>query len=142
MKQNNQLIYGLDELDSVVDFLLKHRDHCKVMTFTGPLGAGKTTLVRALLRKLGVTEPITSPTFAYVNMYTTDQDTTVHHFDLYRINNQDEFLQQGFDEYLYAPETVSLIEWPAIIEPLLDHDVCHVLIDYKNDKRNLTIECK
>ena len=142
MERDNQVIYGLDELDAVVDFLLKHMDHCKVMTFTGPLGAGKTTLIRALLRKLGVTEPITSPTFAYINMYTTDEGKTVHHFDLYRITNQDEFVQKGFDEYLYAPESLSLIEWPAIIEPLLDHDVCHVLIDYKNDKRQLGIECQ
>ena len=137
-----QIVYGLDELGNVVDFLVQHLPHCKVMTFTGPLGAGKTTLVRALLRTLGVTEPITSPTFAYVNMYTTDQDKIVHHFDLYRIANQDEFVQQGFDEYLYAPESISLIEWPAVIEPLLDHAACHVTLDYENDKRKLNISCQ
>jgi len=141
MKQN-PIVYGLNDLDEVVNFLLEHLEHCKVMTFTGPLGAGKTTLVRALLRKLGITEPVTSPTFAYVNVYTTTNHKIVYHFDLYRIANQDEFLQQGFDEYLYAPNSISLIEWPEVIESLLDHEVCNVLLDYKNDKRILSIECQ
>jgi len=136
-----QIIYGLDDLNTVVDFLLQHISHCNVMTFTGPLGAGKTTLVRALLRELGVTESITSPTFAYVNRYTIDHDKRVYHFDLYRIANQDEFIEQGFDEYLYAPNSISLIEWPAIIEPLLDDKVCHVKLDYEHDKRKLAISC-
>jgi tRNA threonylcarbamoyladenosine biosynthesis protein TsaE len=100
------------------------------MTFTGPLGAGKTTIIRELLRRSGVTGLITSPTFTYVNLYTNEQGQTFYHFDLYRIQTLDEFAHAGFDEYLYQPNSRCFIEWPAIIEPLLSSNVCRVTLDY------------
>ena len=132
---DNQLLYTLDQLDRAVKVVKEQMQRCRVMTFTGDLGAGKTTLIRALLRDLGVLQPITSPTFTYVNRYTTAGGNVVYHFDLYRLNSLEAFLEQGFGEYLYQPESWCLIEWPAIVMPLLTHEVCHITLDYEREAR-------
>ncbi len=133
-----KIIFSLDQLESVAQELWSLRDECQVYAFTGQLGAGKTTLVKELLKKAGVHEVTTSPTFTYVNVYKNKTGQTLYHFDLYRISSLDEFVQQGFDEYLYLPDSWSFIEWPEVIAPLLKKNVCRVALDYQgNDKRVL-----
>lgn len=134
-----KLIYSLDELNKAVELLKSLMPQCKVFTFTGSLGAGKTTLVRALLQKCGVDKDIiTSPTFTYVNVYENRRGQTFYHFDLYRIGSLDEFCAAGFDEYLYAPNSWAFIEWPEPVMELLQDRVCHVTINYHGeDKREL-----
>lgn len=124
------ITYTQDQVPAMARLLRKHLEHCNVMTFSGPLGAGKTTLVKALLKECGVDETITSPTFIYMNQYKNRLGQTFYHFDLYRINSADDFRVAGFDEYLYAPHSWALIEWPEIIKPLLVQNACHVQIDY------------
>ena len=138
-KKQHELVYTLDELPRVAQLLWALRSTCKVFTFTGQLGAGKTTLVKEILRTAGVTEVITSPTFTYVNLYQTPIKENIYHFDLYRITSLDEFLMQGFDEYLYAPNSWCFIEWPEIIMPLLQHEVCACTLEHINEQsRKLT----
>lgn len=139
MKTN--ITYGLEDIPDVVEKLYALLSSCSVMTFTGPLGAGKTTLVRLLLQRCGVTDLITSPTFTYVNVYENGSSETFYHFDVYRIKSLNEFKAAGFDEYLYQPSSWAFIEWPEIIEPLLTHNVCRVTIEYEGIKRTMTIEC-
>jgi tRNA threonylcarbamoyladenosine biosynthesis protein TsaE len=145
MKQKSfedSLIYSLDQLDQAVDFLWPLFGKSKVMTFTGALGAGKTTLVQALLRRAGVVGPIQSPTFTYMVVYKVDPEMTIYHFDLYRLSSLQDFLQAGFDEYLYQNDSKALIEWPEIVMPILMYDVCHVAIDYEGfDQRKLICVC-
>lgn len=136
-----KIVYGIDEVSVIVQKLYELLTTCKVMTFTGPLGAGKTTITRLLLKKCGVNDLITSPTFTYVNVYENKQRQTFYHFDCYRIKNLDDFRAAGFDEYLYQPNSVSFIEWPEVVMPILTHDVCNVTIEYEGDKRSITIEC-
>ena len=137
------IIYGVDEVESVAGQIKKLLSSCKVMTFTGTLGAGKTTLIRALLRQCGVQGDITSPTFTYMNVYEDVHGNNFYHFDLYRITTVDMFVNAGFDEYLYQPNSWALIEWPEVIEPLLTHDVCYVYLDYYDEleKRVLRVIC-
>ncbi len=136
-----QLIYGLDSLESAAQQLNVWLNGCNIITFTGPLGAGKTTLVRALLQTQGVTDMITSPTFSYMNVYTGKDSKRFIHFDLYRLDNIDQFIAAGFDEYLQYPGATVLIEWPEIIESLLmKMPHCRVIIDYIKDKRKLVVE--
>jgi tRNA threonylcarbamoyladenosine biosynthesis protein TsaE len=135
------IIYSLDQLDVVVDAVYALLAQHKVLTFTGSLGAGKTTLVQALLRRCGVAGVITSPTFTYVNVYENAQGNTFYHFDCYRIKSVNDFKMAGFDEYLYQPNSWAFIEWPEVVMPLLDHAVCHIAIDYHEDRRQLTINC-
>ena len=138
-----RLIYTHDERDKAVELLNQQRDRCKVYAFTGTLGAGKTTLIRELLTTWGVTEPVTSPTFNYVNAYKNGRSETFYHFDLYRIGSEQEFRAQGFDEYLYDSNSWALIEWPEVIMPLLDHAVCFVSLEHQDDPftRLLTLQC-
>jgi tRNA threonylcarbamoyladenosine biosynthesis protein TsaE len=135
-----EYIYGLDEIDRVVEGLLELMSSCSVFTFTGPLGAGKTTIIRELLGRLGVHDPVTSPTFTYVNVYSNKKGQKFYHFDLYRINSLDAFCQAGFDEYLFQPSSWVFIEWPEPIMPILTHDTCNIFIDYCDDKRKIFID--
>jgi tRNA threonylcarbamoyladenosine biosynthesis protein TsaE len=135
------VIFSLDELEQVAKKLWSLREQCKVYTFSGMLGAGKTTLVKEILRQAGVKEVTTSPTFTYVNLYKVD-GKTLYHFDLYRISSLDGFLQQGFDEYLYQPDSWSFIEWPEVIEPLFKKEVCEIKLEYENDKRKLSYQIR
>ena len=103
----------------------------KVIAFYGGMGAGKTTFIRAICEALGVTEPVTSPTFAIVNEYTSDAHSpikTIFHFDFYRIHRLSEAYDIGFEDYLYSG-ALCLIEWPELVEELLPEDALHVHID-------------
>ena len=112
----------------------------KVITLSGPLGAGKTTLVQHILSSLGVTEPVQSPTYAYVTTYVTLTGRKIFHFDLYRLRNLQDFIDAGFEEYLYQANSLCLIEWPDIIESLLTHDVCKVVLEYEGtEQRSLSL---
>jgi len=139
-----EIIYSLDEQGIIIQEMQSAMQHCQVFAITGPLGAGKTTTIKALLRNCGIVGTISSPTFTYINEYTNDRNERFYHFDLYRISNVQEFQAQGFDEYLYQPHSWSFIEWPEVIEPLLTHDICFVSFDYHEDpdKRVVTIEYK
>ncbi len=135
-----ELIFSRHEISDVVALLSKKLSICSVMTFTGPLGAGKTTLISHLLKECGVNEPITSPTFNYVNVYENTKGELFYHFDLYRVAFLDQFINAGFNEFLYAKNSWALIEWPEVIMPLLTHDVCSVTIDYaEHEKRRVHI---
>jgi tRNA threonylcarbamoyladenosine biosynthesis protein TsaE len=123
-------VTGERELKQLAHELYALRDRVKVYTFTGPLGAGKTTLIRELVHCWGITQPITSPTFTYVNVYETPQEELLYHFDLYRIHSLDEFVNAGFDEFLYVENSWAFIEWPEIIRPLLTRNVCDITLDY------------
>ena len=131
-----KIIYTLDELPEVAQTLKELLEDCSVITLSGPLGAGKTTLVREMLGLWGVKEPVTSPTFTYVNRYETSSGNRFYHFDLYRIKTVADFQAAGFDEYLHEPGSTTFIEWPEPIESLLGPKRCHISIDYEQaDKR-------
>lgn len=130
---SQEAIFAQNDLQKIAAQLLELKDKVAVYTFTGPLGAGKTTLIGAMLAQAGVTEPIVSPTFTTINIYKNAQGQHFYHFDLYRMQTLEEFLAAGFQEYLYAPNSWAFIEWPAIIAPLLDSRVCHVSLDYQTE---------
>lgn len=136
--------YGLDQVDDVAKQCAELIKDLSVVTLTGSLGAGKTTLVSAILKKWGVKVPVVSPTFTYVNSYVLPNGRCrIYHFDLYRLHGLGDFEQAGFNEYLYAPETMCLVEWPEIILPLLEHSVAHISIEFMGiDKRRLVCELK
>jgi len=85
----------------------------------GDLGCGKTVLARGIARGLGVAEPITSPTFAIAQEYACPQGIWLYHLDLYRIDDEEQALAFGIDEYLFAADAVCVLEWPERIPHLL-----------------------
>ena len=115
----------------------------RVVAFHAPMGAGKTTLISAIARLLGIEEPATSPTFAIVNEYhVNDNDKSspsvgnwegaIYHLDLYRLRSLGEAVDIGLEDYLYSG-AYCFIEWPDIAEPLLPEDTCHVYITVNPD---------
>ncbi len=133
--------YSLDQIDEIVELLYKQMATCAVFTFTGPLGAGKTALIKRLLARCGVKEVVTSPTFTLMAIYSNTEGERFYHFDLYRLDTIHDFQSAGFDEYLYNPVSWAFIEWPEIIRPLLTHSVCHVTLDYASEaERHIAIE--
>ena len=125
-----KMTYELSDLDRAVAELKKYMPQCHIFTFTGQLGAGKTTLIRSLLRSCGIQGVIASPTFTYMSAYENEQGQQFYHFDVYRIGSLNEFIYAGFNEYLYQPNSWCFVEWPELIMPLLTEKACHVSIDY------------
>ena len=97
-----------------------------VFAFYGKMGAGKTTFIKAICEELGVSDVITSPTFAIVNEYTAE-DGPIYHFDFYRIKKLEEVYDMGFEDYFYSG-ALCLIEWPELIEEVLPEDAVKVSI--------------
>lgn len=135
------ITYTLDTIDAVADTLMPLINNAAIITFTGPLGAGKTTLIKAIMKKLGVTETVTSPTYTYVNQYHTASGMTLYHFDLYRITSCDDFIAAGFNEYLYQENSKVFIEWPAPMIPFITAHAIHCTMKYGEQNTVRTIEC-
>jgi tRNA threonylcarbamoyladenosine biosynthesis protein TsaE len=136
---NNVIIYSLDEITFAAQQLVNLQDTVSVYTFHGDLGAGKTTLIQAILRLNGVEDTIQSPTYNYVHTYTNTLGYTFYHFDLYRIESIEQFRDFGFNEYLFPPQSWAFIEWPEVIKPLLKKNICNISIKELTDsKRELS----
>lgn len=134
----HEFTYSLEEVKLAAHELMNLQEDVSIYTFHGDLGAGKTTLIQALLEVNGIRDAIPSPTYNYVNIYTNQLAQQFYHFDLYRIDSIEQFNNFGFNEYLYAPNSWSFIEWPEIIEPLLKNKVCKITIQkISEDKRKL-----
>ncbi|TXI99210.1 MAG: tRNA (adenosine(37)-N6)-threonylcarbamoyltransferase complex ATPase subunit type 1 TsaE [Neisseriales bacterium] len=104
-----------------------------IVSLSGNLGAGKTTLTRAILRAIGITGSIKSPTFTLVEPYQLES-YVVYHFDLYRFSDPEEWFDAGFDEYFNEPQ-ISFIEWPEKAEGLIPPIDWQVTINFLNDER-------
>lgn len=100
----------------------------KIVAFNGQMAAGKTTFIKALCAQLGVHESTTSPTFALVNEYKTATNEIMYHFDLYRIEQLEELLDMGFEDYIYSGN-FCFIEWAEIARPLLPDDTLWVTLN-------------
>lgn len=134
-----QIIYSLENIESVAQEFLQDTRGVQVVTFTGDLGAGKTTFVRNMAKALGVVDTVISPTFTYFNVYHSADGRIVYHFDLYRIKSLAEFEAAGFFEYVYQPDSIVFIEWPEVVMPLLRRNVCHASLGVvKDDERLLS----
>ncbi len=127
------------ELQVAAARLLSEFPDRRVFTFTGDLGAGKTTFIKALCKELKVTDATSSPTFAVVNEYRTEQNGAVYHFDLYRMKSLSEVFDTGIEEYLYSGN-YCFIEWPDRAEDLIPGEAVRVVINVIDDIRHIGAE--
>ncbi len=110
-----------------------------VVAIAGELGAGKTTLVRAIARGLGVTEPVTSPTFALVHRY-EGAAGAVYHVDAYRLRRPADAADLGLDDMVAEPDAVVLIEWPERLGSAMPAPTHRITLAYADDPLLRTLE--
>ena len=115
-----ELHFNLDQITEIAQTILENVQSKTVLLY-GEMGAGKTTLISAIVKEMGATDFASSPTFSLVNEYEITNDT-IYHFDLYRIKNQYEALDMGIEDYLYSGSW-NFIEWPEKIVNLLPEKV-------------------
>ena len=141
MKCKQFAVNGVEQLSEVSDYLISIRDEADVVAFYGSMGAGKTTLIKDLCHKMGVTDEVNSPTFAIVNEYETEGGDPVYHFDFYRIKKIEEAYDIGYENYFYSGN-LCLVEWPEMIEPLLPERYVRVEISYGLSDEERLVKCE
>lgn len=127
-------VENLEALPAAADKFLELMGDETVYAFKGEMGAGKTTFISALSQALGVDEDeANSPSFAIVNEYRSDTTAElIYHFDLYRLENLEEVMDIGFEDYLDSG-AICLIEWPDIVADILPDDTVWVDIRANDD---------
>ncbi|WP_435132026.1 tRNA (adenosine(37)-N6)-threonylcarbamoyltransferase complex ATPase subunit type 1 TsaE [Formosa sp. A9] len=122
--------YHINNIKEVAQYIIQTATS-KTILFYGHMGAGKTTLIKSLVTELGCQDDVSSPTFSLVNEYQTDSGL-VYHFDLYRIEDEEEAYNFGIEDYLSADAWI-FIEWPNRLKDLLAQEISNsVVIEIEN----------
>jgi ATPase, YjeE family len=127
------------QLHSAVKKLLDQTKGKRIYAFYGAMGAGKTTIIKALCEFLGAADIVSSPTFTLINEYRTTSGESLYHIDFYRIKKHDEVFDFGIEEYLSAGK-YCFMEWPELVEDILPEETVRVRISVgKNEERTLSV---
>lgn len=135
-------IKNIEKIRAAAREFVNKIDDRRIFAFYGNMGAGKTTFIKAVCEELGISDVITSPTFAIVNEYEMPSSplhlpSSVYHFDFYRIRRLEEVYDMGYEDYFYSG-ALCFIEWPELIEDLLPADAVKVTIQVLPDgSRNI-----
>lgn len=134
MKQEFIQIPSLEALPQAARKFMELMGDYTVFTFTGDMGAGKTTFISALAAALGVDpEEANSPSFAIANEYRSETTAElIYHFDLYRLESLEEAMDIGFEDYLDSG-ALCLVEWPGVVEDILPDDTVAVEVKLNDD---------
>lgn len=130
--------FSLEEIDVIAAEILS-KDLHKVVLFHAGMGVGKTTLIKALVRQLGVDGATNSPTFSIVNEYQSQTGALLYHFDLYRIENEEEAYDMGLDEY-FDSGNWCFVEWPENTPNILPDSRSEITLELEADgNRKITL---
>ena len=141
-------IQDIDHIREAAREFVENIGEARVFAFYGKMGAGKTTFVKAICEELGVSDVITSPTFAIINEYSLTSlpspltshlsalTSKIFHFDFYRIKKLEEVYDMGYEDYFYSG-ALCFIEWPELIEEILPDDAVRVSITEQTDGSRL-----
>lgn len=124
--------FNLDELEFVAREFIDSIGDDRVFLFDGEMGAGKTTFIAEVCRQLGADDDFGSPTFSLVNEYADSNGDPIYHFDLYRIENPQEALDMGIEEYFDSGE-LCLVEWPDRLGDLVPEEARTVSLFVEED---------
>jgi tRNA threonylcarbamoyladenosine biosynthesis protein TsaE len=126
------IVNSQKELDSAARAIMNFADGQTIWLFDGEMGAGKTTLIKAIAQAFGVEDMVQSPTFSIVNEYRNPQDDIFYHFDFYRIKNEREALDVGTDEYFDSGD-LCFIEWPQKVSSLIPDTYLSIQIEVTSE---------
>lgn len=133
------IAYSTTDLNNIAQQILDFAKEERIFLFYGEMGAGKTTLIKALCQQLSVEGFVSSPTFSIVNEY-AGKNGRVYHFDFYRLKTQTEALDMGYEEYFYSGD-YCFIEWPEKIPDLLPENYISISISEQADRsRKITLD--
>lgn len=120
-----EIIYTLDGIEHAAAELITLTKDYKVFTFSGELGAGKTTLIAKICQGLGVQEPVSSPTYSIIQEYELPDESLIYHMDLYRIKNISEAVDAGVEDCLLSNE-LCFVEWPEVATSMFPAKTIHI----------------
>lgn len=121
-----------EALDGLATEILHDFAGPRLYGLIGEMGSGKTTLIKSFCKALGVTDKVTSPTFALINEYRTSEGEAVYHFDVYRIKKTEEVMDIGYETYFFSGQYV-FVEWAEKIAELLPGSYVKIQIDELED---------
>lgn len=125
---------NLGELSKVAGKVVDFMENKKIILFYGEMGSGKTTLIKNICKLLDVTDEVSSPSFSIVNEYNTLKGAQLYHFDFYRLKDEVEAMDMGYEDYFYSGN-ICLIEWPEKIPSLLPDQHLKVQILHGGNSR-------
>ena len=128
--------YTIDEINSIAKEILSLDNCSKIYVFIGEMGSGKTTLIKSLVKELGYKGNVNSPTFSIINEYSNGNK--IFHFDFYRINDKNELLDLGIEEYINSDHWC-FIEWPEKFLNFLPKNYVEIKIKVLNTQRIITL---
>lgn len=132
--------YQLEDIDQVAQKVIGAAADQKIWVFKGQMGAGKTTLIKAVAKAMSVVDPVSSPTFGIVNEYQTEEGEQIFHFDFYRLEDPKEALDIGIEEYFYSGK-ICWLEWAERVAQFLPDDFFLISIDSTSATgRTLTLQ--
>jgi tRNA threonylcarbamoyladenosine biosynthesis protein TsaE len=129
------LKFSLEEIENISQILKDNIDH-KVVLISGEMGAGKTTLIKSVLKLYKSNDNVSSPTFSIINEYRTLSEELIYHMDLYRIKTIEELEGIGFFEYIYS-KNQCFIEWGELIENNIGNEFNKFVISKDGDLRSI-----
>jgi tRNA threonylcarbamoyladenosine biosynthesis protein TsaE len=125
-------VFKESQIGEIAKFVIAS-SHSKIICLNGPMGVGKTTLIKGLVKELGGTDPVSSPTFGIVNEYHgVNDELLAYHFDFYRMENEMEALDLGFDDYLNQNAWI-FIEWAENISSLIPEKASHIFLELNDE---------
>lgn len=123
-----EITFELDEIERVSKRIISIAAGYKIITFSGDLGAGKTTLINHICKELGVDETVSSPTYAIIQEYEYGNRNIIYHMDLYRIKNSQEAFDAGVEACLLSG-ALCLVEWPERAINIFPEGTVHITLD-------------
>jgi len=125
-------IKSLEKINQIAQQFVEVMGDDTVFAFFGKMGVGKTTFIKAICEELGALDEVTSPTFSIISEYKTINGNIIYHFDCYRINNVQEAINLGFDDY-FCSENLCFIEWAENISEILPYNTIGVIFEEEAD---------
>lgn len=136
VSEDQGITFSQNEIQHIAKTLLRIGKGQSLWALQGPMGAGKTALVKALVAERGIHETVASPTFSIVNQYEGEDGQPIYHFDFYRIKNESEAFDIGTDEYFDSGHWC-LVEWPEKIPLLLPKNYFQVQLEIIDEQTRL-----